>query len=321
MAKKLEELNPGIDDFKVKTEIYYREQEKEVLTSLRAYALGIPIIYTGPTGSGKTTLTQHIAYLLGIGYAELTSRYGKILNTKTKGAKISTLSLLEKKIDSFRDGKGFPLLTLSGQEDLDKDEMVGRPFPIEEKPYWLNGPAKLAAQYGGILYFDEPAEARPDVRTIIHPLSDHRRTLPVEALGQIIDAHESFGFIMSYNPRYMDPRKRFKPSTSQRFIHLPIGYPKEAVELEIVLEKTGIDPVTAKSLIRIAENTRNLADQKTPGIQEGASPREVIHAAELIVGGEDPLQAALASMAYSLTDRPEQIEAIKKFITAQFKGG
>lgn len=308
MAEKIPELNPGIERYKVIKPIYYREQTNEVLTSLRAYAADIPLVYKGPTGSGKSTLAEHLCFLLGVGWEELKQKYGERLTT-------ASISKLETKSKQFRDG--FPLVTVGGNEDLDADTLKGMLCPVGDQVYWLNGIAKLAAQYGGIFYFDEPAEARPDTLVVVHSLSDHRRILPVEKLGEIYSAHPSFGFVMSYNEKYQDPRKRFKPSTSQRFVHIPIGYPKADVEMEIVRTHTPIDEDIARKLIRIAEGTRKMADQKE--LKEGASPREVINAAKLIGEGASPLEAAYIALATPITDEPEKLKAIEDLIKNQFK--
>ncbi|MBW2972194.1 CbbQ/NirQ/NorQ C-terminal domain-containing protein [Candidatus Woesearchaeota archaeon] len=315
--RKLEELNPGVDRFKVSRPVYYEEQGNEVLTALRAYAHDIPIVFRGPTGCGKSTLAEYICYLLGAGFKDLRKKYGPELRKAGRGDE-TALSRLEKKTEMFRNDEGFPLVTIGGHEDLDADTLKGRPYIVEDKAFWLNGNAKLAAQYGGIFYFDEPAEARPDALVVIHSLTDHRRSLPVEGLGEVIRAHESFGFIMTYNDKYQDPRKRFKPSTSQRFIHVPLSYPQDpAFEIKIAQEITGIDPAIARGFVKIAHETRNLAKQRK--IREGASPREVIMASELVISGESPFRAAAYCLAYPLTDDADVQESIFEIIKNQFR--
>ncbi len=316
MTHTLTELNPGVDTFKVFKDVYYREQVHEVMTSLRAYALDLALVYRGPTGSGKSTLTEHLAYLLGTGFPELQKKYGKELqHHKIPGTDQTLLSKIEEKTADFRDG--FPLVSILGHEDLDADSLKGRPYAVGDDALWLNGTAKLAVQYGGLFYFDEPAEARPDSHTAIHSLSDYRRSLFVEGLGAIFRAVPSFGFIMSYNDRYQDARKRFKPSTSQRFVHIPIGYPVPDVEMEIVKKKTGLASDIIKQLITIAEGTRNMARLKH--FTEGASPRLVINAALLIGAGEPPVSACRSCLAYPLTDEPAHLRAIELLIANQFK--
>ena len=39
---------------------------------------------------------------------------------------------------------------------------------------------------GAICYLDEIVEARKDTTVLIHPLTDHRRILPIERRGQVV---------------------------------------------------------------------------------------------------------------------------------------
>ena len=41
-------------------------------------------------------------------------------------------------------------------------------------------------------YLDEVVEARKDTTVLIHPLTDYRRLLPIEKLGQVIEAANGF---------------------------------------------------------------------------------------------------------------------------------
>ena len=71
----------------------------------------------------------------------------------------------------------------------------------------------MAVRDGGIAYLDEVVEARKDVTVVIHPLTDHRRYLPVEKRGKIFRAPEEFMLVISYNPNYQSVLKELKPST------------------------------------------------------------------------------------------------------------
>ena len=60
---------------------------------------------------------------------------------------------------------------------------------------------------GYILYLDEVAEARPDVIVAIHSLTDHRRELFIDKLGETIKAHPDFLLVTSFNPGYQKDSK------------------------------------------------------------------------------------------------------------------
>jgi len=315
-------LNDNIDSYRISQSVYYQPQANEVVLILTAYANNIPFVLKGPTGSGKSTLVEHCVYLLGTGFEQLETQYKKAL-TKAKDPK-SRKTVFEKIMDKCNKERavfkreGFPLITINGHEDLDADTLKGRHYLLNDEVVWLNGPAFLAAKYGAFLYFDEPAEARPDTLVVLHELTDHRQQLTLERLGLTQKAASSFGFGMSYNDRYQDPKKEFKPSTAQRFIHVPLAYPKdEALEIKIVTDKTGLDPKIAKSLVSIARGTRTLAEKRE--LKEGASTREIIYAAQLINDGISPKEAAQVTLCHPLTRQATTQNAIEDLIKNHFK--
>lgn len=315
-------LNDTIDSYRIRQSVYYEPQGNEVVLVLTAYANNIPFVLKGPTGSGKSTLVEHCVYLLGVGFNEFEAHYKKKLS-KNKDP-ISNKTVFEKIVDKctaeqvqFRTF-GFPLITINGHEDLDADTLKGRHYLMDEEVVWLNGPAYLAAKQGAFLYFDEPAEARPDTLVVLHELTDHRHQLTIERLGLTQKVAPSFGFGMSYNDRYQDPRKEFKPSTAQRFIHVPLAYPKEEdLEIKIVMTKTGLDQKTIRSLVSIARGTRTIAEKRE--LKEGASTREIIYAAQLINDGISPKEAALVTLCHPLTRQATTQNAIEDLIKNHFK--
>ena len=48
---------------------------------------------------------------------------------------------------------------------------------------WVDGPLTVQSREGAICYLDEIVEARQDTTVVLHPLTDHRRQLPIERLG------------------------------------------------------------------------------------------------------------------------------------------
>ena len=79
---------------------------------------------------------------------------------------------------------------------------------------WLDGPLTQAARMGAICYLDEIVEARRDTTVVIHPLTDHRRSLPLDK-GQTgaCPPDSSWSF---HQPRLPEPDERPGPSTKQR---------------------------------------------------------------------------------------------------------
>ena len=128
-------------------------------------------------------------------------------------------------------------------------------------------------------YLDEIVEARKDTIVLIHPLTDHRRILPIDKRGEILDAHEDFLLVISYNPGYQSVLKDLKPSTRQRFVAIEFGYPPRDKEAEVIAHESGIGASEALELAALGEKVRNL---KASGLEEGVSTRLLIYAAQLM---------------------------------------
>jgi nitric oxide reductase NorQ protein len=121
--------------------------------------------------------------------------------------------------------------------------------------------------------------------------------------------------VISYNPGYQSVLKEIKPSTRQRFIALEFDYPCAEVEARIVATEGGIDAGMAQKLVKLGELTRNL---KGAGIDEGASTRLLVHAAQLIGAGMSPAVAGTAAVARALTDDPDMTQTLDDLVRAVF---
>jgi len=80
------------------------------------------------------------------------------------------------------------LITVSCHDDLTTADLVGRFLLEGGETRWVDGPLTRAVREGAICYLDEVVEARQDTTVVIHPLADHRRQLPIERLGIVLDA-------------------------------------------------------------------------------------------------------------------------------------
>ena len=128
-------------------------------------------------------------------------------------------------------------------------DLVGHFLLDKDGTKWQDGPPATAApRIGAICYLDEVVEAHQDTTVVIHPLTDHRRTLPLDKKGELIQAHKDFQLVISYNPGYQRLMKDLKQSTKQRFGALDFDYPAEAIEIEIVSRESGVDADTAKNM-------------------------------------------------------------------------
>ncbi|WP_324780665.1 CbbQ/NirQ/NorQ/GpvN family protein [Thiobacillus sedimenti] len=208
-----------------------------------------------------------------------------------------------------------PLITVSCHDDLTASDLVGRYLVKGGETVWVDGPLTRAVRAGGICYLDEIVEARKDTMVVIHPLADDRRTLPMEKLGQLVEAPPEFCLAISYNPGYQSVLKDLKQSTRQRFVALEFDYPAAELERRIVVNESGIDAGMAEKLVRFAQMTRNL---KGSGLEEGASTRLLVHAGKLISSGVDPVVACRSAVAQAVTDDADMLTAIQELSSSLF---
>ncbi len=194
---------------------------------------------------------------------------------------------------------GKPLITVACNEDMTASDLVGRYLLDANGTRWLDGPLTVAARIGAICYLDEIVEARQDTTVVIHPLTDHRRQLPLDKKGELIDAHPDFQLVISYNPGYQSLMKDLKQSTKQRFTGLDFDYPNSKTEISIVENEGKTDKDTATKLVKIAQSARNL---KGHGLDEGISTRLLIYAATLINNGIEAKAACRMALVRPITD-------------------
>lgn len=200
------------------------------------------------------------------------------------------------------------LITVSCHEETSATDLIGRFIIKGAETVWIDGPLSIAVKNGHILYLDEVAEARPDVIVAIHSLTDHRRELFIDKLGETIKAHPDFLLVASFNPGYQKGFKELKPSTRQRFVALSFDYPNQKAETEILINETGISAEIAQKLVTIGAKIRNLTEL---GLTETVSTRLLVDAAKLINNGLPKRLAVHVAVVEPLTDERETLNALK----------
>ena len=208
-----------------------------------------------------------------------------------------------------------PLITVACNEDMTASDLVGRYLLDANGTRWLDGPLTTAARIGAICYLDEIVEARQDTTVVIHPLTDHRRTLPLDKKGELIQAHPDFQLVISYNPGYQNLMKDLKQSTKQRFVGFDFEYPSAVVETEILAKETGMDIDVSAKLVKIGATARNL---KGHGLDEGISTRLLVYAATLIKAGVEPRAACRMALVRPITDDADIRDTLDHAIDAVF---
>jgi nitric oxide reductase NorQ protein len=282
-----------IEEFVIKQEPYYVPSYDEVEIFEAAYRQRVPVLLKGPTGTGKTRFIEYMAWKLGQPLTIV--RESGQPEQRTNGA--------------------VPLVTVACHEDLSASDLIGRYLLDANGTRWIDGPLTRAVKAGGICYLDEVVEARKDTTVIIHPLTDHRRLLTIDKLGEVVEAADSFLLVVSYNPGYQNVLKDLKHSTRQRFVALDFQFPDPDREAKIVEHESGVDAENARLLAKLGQKVRTLRDH---GLKEGASTRVLIYAGRLIKEGITPRRACQVAVTWGITDEPQQQRSLDEVVSAIF---
>lgn len=265
----------AFEEFIHQKEPFYLPVAHEVEIFEAAHAKRLPILLKGPTGCGKTRFLEYMSHRLG----------------------------------------PLPLITIACHEDLTATDLVGRYLLEGDETRWLDGPLTRAVKAGAICYLDEVVEARKDTIVLIHPLADHRRVLPVERRGEVIEAHDNFQLVISYNPGYQTVLKDLKPSTRQRFVAIEFDYPSAEIETSIVQHESGVAEAVAEQIVHLGGKVRNLREH---GLQEGVSTRLLVYTGQLIASGLPPRLACQSGFVQALTDDSEVSKSLLEVVAAIF---
>ena len=285
-----------IEEYHLTEEPYYVPVADEVELFEAAYQQRIPLIFKGPTGCGKTRFVEYMSY-------RLAQPLTKIQQSDSRGVEQP-------------EGETLPLVTIACHEDLTASDLVGRYLLEGDSTVWIDGPLSRAVKAGGICYLDEIVEARKDTTVLIHPLTDHRRILPVEKRGELLEAADGFLLILSYNPGYQSALKDLKHSTRQRFVSIEFDYPPRDIEAEIIQHESGCSDDDATQLAMLGEKVRNLREH---GLGEGASTRLLIYAGKLMSQGIPHRRACQVAVNWAVTDDHAVQRSIEEIIASIFE--
>ena len=291
----------AIEEYHPAREPFYLPIADEIDLFVASFQQKIPVLLKGPTGCGKTRFVEYMAWRLG--------RPLTIIKDAASGGEPPSG-------DGGEAMQALPLVTVACHEDLTASDLVGRYLLEGETTRWIDGPLTRAVKAGAICYLDEVVEARKDTTVLIHPLTDHRRILPIEKRGQILEAADAFLLVISYNPGYQSALKDLKHSTRQRFISIEFGHPPREIEARIIEHEGGVERAVAEELAKLGEKVRNL---KEHGLSEGVSARLLIYTGRLIAQGIAPRRACQVAVVWALTDDPDVQRSIEEVVSAIFE--
>ena len=206
---------------------------KRALAYIRA---GYPVHFSGPAGTGKTTLAFHVASILGrpvtlihgddeFGSSDLVGRDSGYRKQK----------LIDNYIHSV----------LKTEEEM--------------KSLWVDNRLTTACQNGETLIYDEFNRSRPEANNaLLSVLSEKILNLPkLRRSGEgYLSVHPEFRTIFTSNPEEYAGAHKTQDALMDRLITIHLDHYDRETEVEITRNKSGIDREDAERIVDIVRELR-----------------------------------------------------------------
>ncbi|MGM0854203.1 MAG: ATP-binding protein [Bacillota bacterium] len=224
---------------------YTASEDYIIEDSIISLSLGKNLLLKGPTGSGKTKLSD-----------TLSSIFSQPMHSINCSVDLDAEALLGYKTISERDGKN----------------------TIE----FIEGPVIQAMKNGHLLYIDEINMAKPETLPILNGVLDYRRSITNPFTGEIVKAAPSFGVIAAINEGYVGTVP-LNEALKNRFVVIDVPY-IEGETLKSVIESQS-KLSDSKLITQFVALSSDLLVQVKNGqiSEEAASIRALLDACDLAV--------------------------------------
>lgn len=218
---------------------------RDLLTRALTYlACGYAVNFSGPAGTGKTTLALHTAHALDrptsmlIGDEEMTSlsMVGGYLGIRHRRIDDNYIRSVRKVQDEYRE-------------------------------LWVDNRLTVACQEGYTLVYDEFTRSRPETNNVLLSVLEERILhVPVERGGpeRYLPVHPDFHLILTSNPDEYAGVFQTADALRDRLITISLTRPDIATELAIVRAKSGLAPEPTEAIVRLV---RTLSEDSQLGIR------------------------------------------------------
>ncbi|MDD5309177.1 MAG: gas vesicle protein GvpN [Deltaproteobacteria bacterium] len=232
-----------------------RGMAERALAYLRA---GYPVHFSGPAGTGKTTLALHVAALRG---RPVTLMHGDDEFASS---------------DLIGNDYGYRKSKLI-------DNFIHSVVKTEEtmNTLWADNRLTLACRNGDTLVYDEFTRSRPEANNVLLSVLEERLlTLPKRRpYGDgFIEVHPEFRAVFTSNPEEYAGVHRTQDALMDRLITIRVEYYDRETEIEITRAKSGLALEQAQVIVDIVRELRSLGLTK-----QGPSLRASIMIARVAV--------------------------------------
>ncbi|OMP66154.1 hypothetical protein BTO28_13795 [Domibacillus epiphyticus] len=253
---KTEEVNP-----------YVAQSEALLIDTVISLALGKNILLKGPTGSGKTKLSESLA-----------SHFGQPVHSVNCSVDLDAEAML-----------GFKtIIEVDGKSRID----------------FVEGPVIKAMKNGHLLYIDEINMAKPETLPILNGVLDYRRQITNPFTGEVVKAKATFSVIAAVNEGYAGTAP-LNEALKNRFVTFDIPYISGDVLLSVLKQESILkDEKLIQLFVSLSSDLTALVESgRLP--EEASSIRALVDACDLAVY-IPPLRAVERAIAGKLDDDREK---------------
>ena len=253
---------------------------------------GYSVHLRGPAGVGKTTLALHLAHLrkqpifLMIGDDEF--KTSDLIGNKSGYTR-------KKLVDNY-------IHTVLKVED-------------ELKHNWIDSRLTLACKEGFTLIYDEFNRSRPEVNNVLLSVLEEKMLVlpPSQNQSEYIQVHPQFRVILTSNSEEWTGVHATQDALLDRVVTIGMEQPDISTEQNIVIQKTGINPLKAEVIIKLVRSVRERVETEDLGsLRSALMISKVCHDHDIPLGGKDSNFSDLcADILISRANLPRQ-EALKQ---------
>ena len=246
---------------------YLPPNEELIIDTIAALSMGMNVLLTGPTGSGKTVLAESLSHM-----------FNQPMFSVNCSVDLDAEALLGHKTIAYDEGKQL----------------------IEFVP----GPVVQAMKDGAFLYIDEINMTNPDTLPILHGMLDHRRRITNPFTSEVITAKPGFNVIAAINEGYIGTTP-LNEALKNRFVVIRVPYIEGEQLRRVILEQTRLrDGKVIDMFVRLsADLTEAVRQGKLE--EDAASIRSLLYACDLSTIIE-PERAVMRAITDKLSEERER---------------